>query len=161
MEPYIFDRFTTLTVESFAKFGSLNGTKLALKLMCFKANGNVVFQGSKIGITTLKKHAPYLSSVHYMAHHTNLVVYTLSSLNLDIKRLLDSKYNYFPHSLKQHLEFPKLVELLECNRHKILNKIRREWISMFSLSKKVFGKYKLLVVKMDEGNVILEIVKVN
>jgi len=32
---------------------------------------------------------------------------------------------------------------------------------MFSLSKRVFGKYKLLFAKMDEGNVILEIVKVN
>jgi hypothetical protein len=32
---------------------------------------------------------------------------------------------------------------------------------LFSLSKGVFGKYKLLVVKMDEGNVILKIVKVN
>jgi hypothetical protein len=32
---------------------------------------------------------------------------------------------------------------------------------MFSLSKRVCGRYKLLVVKMDEGNVILEIVKVN
>jgi hypothetical protein len=68
-----FGKFTTLIVESFAEFGGLNGTKLALKFVCFKANGDV-FQGSKIGITTLKKHAPYLSSVYYMAHHTNLVV---------------------------------------------------------------------------------------
>lgn len=160
MEPYIFDRFTTLTVESFAKFGSLNGTKLALKLMCFKANGDVVFQGSKIGITTLKKHAPYLSSVHYMAHHTNLVVQTLSSFNLDIKRLLVSKYNYFPHSLKQHLEFPKLVELLECNRHKILNKIKREWIYVLTI-KEGFWQIQTIDCLNDEGNVILEIVKVN
>jgi hypothetical protein len=36
MEPYIFDNFTTLIVESFAKFGGLNGIKLALKFMCFK-----------------------------------------------------------------------------------------------------------------------------
>jgi len=55
-----FGKFTTLIVESFAKFGGLNGTKLALKFICFKANGDIVFQGSKIGITTLKKHAHIL-----------------------------------------------------------------------------------------------------
>jgi hypothetical protein len=58
-----YGKFTTLIVEIFAEFGGLNGTKLALKFVCFKANGDVVFQGSKISITTLKKHAPYLSTV--------------------------------------------------------------------------------------------------
>jgi hypothetical protein len=31
-----FGKFTTLIVESFAEFGGLNGTKLALKFVCFK-----------------------------------------------------------------------------------------------------------------------------
>lgn len=50
-------------------------------------------------IQPMQKHARYVSNVHYMAHHTNLVVKTLNGLNLvfNIESLFTSMHNYFIH----------------------------------------------------------------
>jgi len=77
----------------------------------------------------MMKYAPFLSGVHCMAHHTNLVVQALSSLSLvsKIERL----------DPKRHLETSKLVESLECKGNKILENIKTHWILMLSPLKRV------------------------
>jgi len=114
-------------VESLAKFGGLNETKVANTLVCFGANKLTIFQGFKFGVTTqlMHKHAPFVSSVHFMAHCTNMVVQTFSGLTLvaKIETLLVGMYNFFTHSLKWALEASKLIEILECKGNKILKNI--------------------------------------
>ncbi len=53
-------------------------------------------------------------------------------------------YNYFSKSLKRHLEFTKLVEVMETKGAKILKNV----ISMLSLAWCVMVKYKTLLMKM-------------
>ncbi len=72
--------------------------------------------------------------VHYMAHHMNLAIQTLSGLSLvgKIETLLSFVYNYYPHNPKHHLEINKLVELFECKGNKIFKNIKTHWIFMLS-----------------------------
>jgi hypothetical protein len=102
----------------------------------------------------MQKYAPYLSGVHCMTHCTNLVVAMLSSLRLvsKVESLLARMYNYFARSPKRHLEFCKLVEILESIGNKLLKNIKTWWLSMLSPCKNFFTKYKLLVVKMVGDN---------
>jgi hypothetical protein len=60
--------------------------------------------------------------VHYMVHRTNLVVQTLSHLQMvsKIECLFQTLYNYFSKSLKRHLKFMKLAKLMETKGAKIL-----------------------------------------
>jgi hypothetical protein len=50
-----------------------------------------------------------------MAHQTNFEIQTLSSLPLvfRIENLLQCLYDYFNHIPKRHLEFTKLVMIME------------------------------------------------
>jgi len=65
-----------------------------------------------------KKYFPYMMGQHYMAHKTNLVVQALLDLPMVVKleEFLQSLYFYFSSSLKQHLEFIKLLEIVENKR---------------------------------------------
>jgi hypothetical protein len=102
-------------VESIVKFGRLNETKVANTLVCFGANKVTKFQGLKFGVTTqlMYKDVPFVSGMHFMARHTNLVVQTSTSLTLmaNIETLFLGVYNFFTHSLKRALEASKPVEL--------------------------------------------------
>jgi hypothetical protein len=70
-------------------------------------------------------------------------------------------YNYFAHNPKWHLEFCKLVEILESKENKLLKNIKTRWISMLSLCKIIFAEYKFLVVKMVEDSDHIENAKNN
>jgi len=50
-----------------------------------------------------------------MAHRTNLAIQVLSNLPVVVKleNLLQSLYSYFSNSSERHLEFSKLVEIVE------------------------------------------------
>jgi hypothetical protein len=74
-----------------------------------------------------------------------------------VKSLLASMHNYFAHTPKCHLEASKLAKLLECKGNKVLKNIETHWISMLSLSKRIFSEYKSLVVKMVEDSVTIDI----
>ncbi len=95
-------------MKSFIEYGGLIEMEIANKLVYLGENGVNVFQGVKVGVTTqlMTKHVPYVNGVHCMAHHTNLVVWTLGGLSLvtKIESLLSFTYNYFAHSPKQHTE---------------------------------------------------------
>jgi hypothetical protein len=58
------------------QFGGLSEIDLTSKLISFGANGVSNFQGAKTCVITqfLKKHAPFMLGVHYVAHCINLVV---------------------------------------------------------------------------------------
>jgi len=82
-----------------------------------------------------------------MAHHTNLAMQTLSGLPLVIcfENLLPTLHFYFAHSLKRHLEFIKLVKLMQIKGNKILHAmwkssgfwcwaLQKEWCQNIELS---------------------------
>jgi hypothetical protein len=75
---------------------------------------------------------------------------TFSTLFLVIclKHLLQTLHNYFTHSAKRHLEYTKLVEMLEMKGNKILRNVKTRWISLLSLAKRVMAKYRTFLVKM-------------
>ncbi len=102
------NNLNSLIVKSLVEYGGLIEMEIANKLVYLGENGVNVFRGVKAGVTTqlMRKHAPYVNSVHCMAHHTNLVVRTLGGLSLVTKTesLLSFTYNYFAHSPKQHVE---------------------------------------------------------
>ncbi len=99
----IVDNMTSLIVKSLdqhgVNMGGLSETNIASKLVCFGANGVAIFHGVKSGviIQLMQKHAPYVSNVHYMAHHTNLVALNGLNLVFKIEFLFTSMHNYFIH----------------------------------------------------------------
>lgn len=139
MDEATFDNLTHLILESLIMFEGLNETKVANKLVYFGANGVIVFQGLKPNVTTqlMQKHVPFVSGVHCMTHHTNIVVQTLSGLTLvaKIKTSLVGMYNFFAHNPNQALEASKLNKLLEWKGKKILKSIMTRWISILLPSK--------------------------
>jgi len=50
----------------------------------------------------MQKHVPFVSSVHYMAHYTNLAFQTFNDLTLvaKIETLFADIYNFFAHNPK-------------------------------------------------------------
>ncbi len=98
-----------------------------------------------------KKYSLYMMVQHYMAHRTNLVVQSLSNLHLvaKLKDLLQSLYSYFSNSLKQHLEFTKLVKIMVIWGLKILWNAKIQWISMLEPLKHVMEEYKTLCPLMN------------
>jgi hypothetical protein len=66
-------------------------------------------------------HVPFVIGLHCMVHQTNLTIQTHSDLHLVfcIENLLQCLYGYFSHRRKRHLEFIKLVEIMETKGNKI------------------------------------------
>jgi hypothetical protein len=95
----------------------------------------------------MHNHAPFVTGVHCMAHHINLVVQTLRGLSLvkKIESLISYMYNYFIHNPKCHLEVIKLAKLLDYKHNKILKNIKTQWILLLSPSKRVLNEYKTMV----------------
>jgi hypothetical protein len=94
-------------------------------------------------ITQLReKYSIYMTGQNYMAHRTNLVVQTLSDLLLVVKleELLQSLYSYFTSSPKQHLEFIKLLEIVETQGFKILQSVKTYSISLIGALEACVGK---------------------
>jgi hypothetical protein len=117
VENEIADKFTLMIVQSLMQQRGLIQEKTFKRFVCFGVDGAFVFQGCCIKvITQLKeKYFPYMMGQHYMAHKTNLVVQVFSNLLMVVKleELLQSLYFYFSSSSKQHLEFTKLLEIME------------------------------------------------
>ncbi len=98
-----------------------------------------------------------------MAHCTNLAIIAFSFLRFisKVESLLAGMYNYFTHNPKQHLEFCKLVEILESKGNKLFKNIKTWWISKLSPCKIFFAEYNFLVVKMVEDSDHIENAKSN
>jgi hypothetical protein len=66
----------------------------------------------------IAKHAPFVISIHYMAHRCNMVMQTISSLPLVAKSeaLLQSMYVHFSHFPRRHVGHGKLVKKISNKR---------------------------------------------
>jgi len=66
-------------------------------------------------------YAPFSIGVHYMVHKCNLAFKTLSSLGImsSIKDLLQTCHSYFAHGPNKHMEFTKLIDMMEIKGLKI------------------------------------------
>jgi len=95
-----------------------------------------VFQGTSSSVIwqIFDAWTPHFIGVHYIAHKTNLAIQILLHLQMIIRLegLIYTLYNYFSNSLKRHLEFTKLVKLMETKSAKILKNGKTNWISMLS-----------------------------
>jgi hypothetical protein len=111
------NNLTNMIVEQLSWHGGISEMELVEKMIYFGADGAAVFQGSRNGvIQQLKeKHTPFVIGVHDFAHRTNLAVEALSNLPVvqRLKSLYKSLHSYFSASPKRHLEFTKLVEVVE------------------------------------------------
>ena len=65
-----------------------------------------------------------------------------------IESMMQSVHAFFAHSPKRHLEFVKLVELMQSKGLKIAKNIKTSWISMLSPSMRLMNEYRPLLVKM-------------
>ncbi len=140
-------------MEALTIGGGMLRNHLATKLICFGGDNVNVFQGTKFGVTKHihNDYGPDFIRVHYMAHRMNLVVQILLVFPLvkHIENLfIQTLHGYFAHSLKRHLEFTKLIKIMETKGNKILHNVKTTWISMFSLAKIMMVQYKTLLVKM-------------
>ena len=129
-------------------------------LLCFGANGVSTFQGSKTGVTQQiqSRYAPFALCVHCMAHRFNLAFKTLSQLDImsHIEGLLKSSHAYFKHSPKRHLEFVKLVELMETKGLKLLKNVKTRWVSLIEPLRCILQEYKVPLAKMKVDSVSKE-----
>jgi hypothetical protein len=77
-------------------------------------------------------YAPFSIGVDCMAHRCNLAFKIFSSLGIinNIKDLLQSSHAYFAHSPKWHLEFIKLIDMMETKGLKMFNNVKTQWISL-------------------------------
>jgi len=145
--------------------GGLTKYLIGKRLMTFGVDGVSIFQGTKLGDTKqiVDCQAPHSMGVHRMVHRTNLMVQTLSHLQMGngIEGLLQTLYNYFSKSLKRNLEYTKLTKLMETNRAKILKNVKTHWIYMLSLAQCVMVEYKILLMKMALDDPINEKTKAN
>ena len=88
--------------------------------------------------------------VHHFAHMMNLVVEPLSNLPIVAKceSLCQSMYAHFSVSLEKHMEFQKLLDIVEIEGLNMLRNVRTCWISMLELLRRILGEYKTLICKM-------------
>jgi hypothetical protein len=95
------------------------------------------------------------------SHRTNLAIKTLSGLLVvnRIEDLLQTLHSYFACSPKRHLEYVKLVEVLQTKGLKILKQIKTRWLSMRSPAIRAMNEYRTLVVKMMEDQDEVETAK--
>jgi hypothetical protein len=84
----------------------------------------------------------------------NLVVEALEKLPIlhKTESLLVDLYSYFCKSPKKHIEFCKLVEVMETKGLKILRNKKTRWISMLSPTIRAMNEYRTLLVKMLEDS---------
>jgi hypothetical protein len=98
------------------------------KLMTFGVNGVFVFQGVRSWVIKQFFYGWVLHSMgmHCMAHKTNLTIqnFFVFLMANRIEGLLSTLYNYFCKNFKRHLEFTKLVEVMETKGAKILKNVK-------------------------------------
>jgi len=108
--------------------GGLVKDMIVNKLMTFGVNGVFVFQGVRSWVTKqiFDGWAPHSMGMHCMAHKSNLAIQILSHFLMvnKIEGLLSTFYNYFCKNFKRHLEFTKLVKVMETKVAKILKNVK-------------------------------------
>ena len=65
-------------------------------------------------------------------------------------------YSYFCLSLKRHLEFQKLADIVETKGLRMLRNDKTRWNSLVAPLRRIMGEYKTLLAKMCEDVVVKE-----
>ncbi len=102
------------------------------------------------------------SICYWCALYGTLDQQTLSNLPLvfHIENLLQCLYGYFSYSPKKHLEFTKLINIMEI-KGKILWNIKTTWISTINFIKHVLSKYHTFIMKMASNAPTISSIKSN
>jgi len=97
-----------------------------MTLMSFKAQG-LVLQSKSMTIMFLIFRDPLYGPLHKFGN-ANFIRFAFDNL-------LQALHNYFAHSYKKHLEFTKLVEIMEMKGKKIFQNVKTRWMSILGLAK--------------------------
>jgi hypothetical protein len=73
-----------------------------------------------------------------------------------LETLCQALYMYFSMSARKHLQFLKLVDIVETEGLRMLQNVKTCWISLLEPPRRVMGEYKTLIVKMCEDAVVKE-----
>ncbi len=101
-------------------------------------------------------------NVHCVVHKTNLAVQSLANLVFitQIKMFMQNMCGYFNHSPKWHLEFQKLVQVLDTKGNKIMKNVKTRWMSMLEPLKWIMAKYHHLFAMMQINSNYIQVAKV-
>jgi len=150
---------------AFEEHDGFSDVDFVVKLISFGVDGVNVFQGVCNGVICQMQdnYSPHLEGIHCMACRINMVVQTLFQIPIvkSIKDLLHSLYSFFFHSLKRHIEFFKLEELMKEKWKKILWNFETCWINMLNPTKKVMDVYIPLLAKMAKDTPSIMFAKMN
>ena len=148
----ISDNLTTVLVEALQQLGGLTLEQIREKLLCFGADGAVVFHGIRGGVTVQlqREFSPFLIAVHCSNHKTNLAMHVVSKANIVSKgeSLFFVLHTYFCKSPKKCLEFSKLAKIMDTKGLKILKHCKIRWMGMLAPLKRILSEWWLLIVKM-------------
>ena len=149
---YTADSLLTVITGILAHHGKMEPEQIVAKLICFRANGVSSFQGCRNGISKqlLENWCPFVLQIHCFGHKFNLVVKTLSDLEIvgEIEDLIKVTHAYFAHSPKKYVEFHSLALLMETKGLKLLKNVCTRWCSLIAPLRRVLAKYPTLMAKM-------------
>ena len=149
---YIADLLLAVITCILAHHGKTEPHEIAAKLICFGADGISSFQGCRNGVSKQlpANWCPFVLQVHCYGHKFNLVVKTLSDLEIvgDIEDLVKVTHAYFAHSPKKYSEFHCLALLMETKGLKLLKNVCTRWCSLIFPLTRVLAEYPTLMAKM-------------
>ena len=124
---YTFDSLLGVIIGILSHHGKIEADQIATKLISFGVNGISSFQGCKNGVSKqlLENWCLYVLQVHCYGHKFNLVVKTLSNLEVvsEIEDLVTVAHAYFAHSPKKYKKFHSLILLMETKGLKLLKNV--------------------------------------
>ena len=149
---YTSDSLLAVIIGILTHHGKIEAHQIAAKLICFGADGVSSFQGCRNGVSKqlLENWSPYVLHVHCYGYRFNLVVKTLSDLDIvsDIEDLVKAVHAYFAHSPKKYSEFHSLALLMETKGLKLLKNVCTHWCSLITPLRRVVAEYPSLLAKM-------------
>ena len=149
---YTADSLLTVITGILAYHSKMELEQIAAKLICFGADGVSSFQGcrNEVSKQLLENWCPFVLQIHYFGYKFNLVVKTLSDLEIvgEIEDLIKVTHAYFAHSPKKYAEFHSLALLMETKRLKLLKNVCTRWCSLISPLRRVLAEYPTLMTKM-------------
>ncbi len=118
-----FNNIFVLMFKWFLEFGGLRLKTMGGKLVNVGCNGTSVFQGHRTNMTLQfkEKVTPFLNGVHCFAHETNLVMLTLSNLDLvcQLEGILQNMYAFFTHNPKKFTNFQNFANMMNLKNKQV------------------------------------------
>jgi hypothetical protein len=124
--------------------------QIVKKCIYFGADGAIMFQGHKGGVTKLlnNTNAPYMTGLYCVAHMINLVAIYLEKLPMmkKIEALCNALYCYFSKSPTMDINSVCLADEVNNLGNKILHNVKTRWISSLPPTKRVLKDVKYLLL---------------